>query len=90
MSVVVPNFHSIVRNQFRVKIKNFRIDNVGDYFNEILSPYFQSQGIIHDSSCVNTPQQNRVAERKMGIYSIPLELYYFKKMFLNPIGVRRL
>ena len=32
--------------------------------NQILSPYFQKQGIIHESSCVNTSQQNGVAERK--------------------------
>lgn len=32
----------------------------------MLSTYFTSQGIIHDSSCVNTPQQNGVAERKNG------------------------
>ena len=37
-----------------------------DLFNQILSPYFQSQGILHDSSCVNTSQQNGVAERKNG------------------------
>ena len=30
-----------------------------------MSPYFQSQGILHDSSCVNTPT-NEVAERKNG------------------------
>ena len=31
-----------------------------------MSPYFQSQGILHYSSCVNIPQQNGVAERKNG------------------------
>ena len=64
VSIFIPNFHSIVQKQFRVQIKSFRIDNARDYFNQILSPYFQSQGILHDSSCVNTPQQNGVAERK--------------------------
>ena len=54
------------QNQFGVKIKSFRTDNVRDYFNQILLPYFQSQGILYDSSCVNTPQQNEVAERKNG------------------------
>jgi len=29
-----------------------------------VSTYFQSKGIIHDSSCVYTPQQNGVIERK--------------------------
>ena len=66
VSIVIPNFHSMVQNQFGVKIKSFRTDNARDYFNQILSPYFQSQGILHDSSCVNTPQQNGVAERKNG------------------------
>ena len=55
VSIVIPNFHSMVQNQFRVQIKSFRTDNARDYFNQILSPYFQSQGILHDSSYVNTP-----------------------------------
>ena len=66
VSIALPNFHSMVQNQFGVQIKSFRLDNARDYFNQILSPYFQSQGILHDSSCVNTPQQNGVAERKNG------------------------
>ena len=66
VSIVILNFHSMAQNQFRVQIKSFRTDNARDYFNKILSPYFQSQGILHDSSCVNTPQQNGVAERKNG------------------------
>ena len=56
----------MVQNQFGVTIKRFRIDNTRDYFNQILSPYFQSQGILYDSSCVNTPQQNGISERKNG------------------------
>ena len=64
VSIVIPNFHSMVQNQFGVQIKSFRTDNARDYFNQILSPYFQSQGILHDSSCVNTPQQNGVVEGK--------------------------
>ena len=66
VSIVIPNFHSMVQNQFGVQIKSFTTNNARHYFYQILSPYFQSQGILHDSSCVNTPQQNGVAERKNG------------------------
>ena len=58
VSIVIPNFHSMVQNQFGVQGKRFRTDNARDYFNQILSPYFQSQGILHDSSCVNTPPKS--------------------------------
>ena len=63
---MLPNFHNMIQNQFGVKIKRFRSDNARDYFNQILSPYFQKEGIIHESSCISTPQQNRIAERKNG------------------------
>jgi hypothetical protein len=54
----------MIKNQFRVSIKGIRTDKDRDYFNQILSPYFEKEGIIHQSSCVNTPQQNGLAERK--------------------------
>lgn len=64
VSIVVPTFHSMIQNQFGVKIKCFRSDNARDYLNQILTPYLQKEGMIHESSCVNAPQQNGVAERK--------------------------
>ena len=66
VSNIIPSFHSMIQNQFGVKIKTFRSDNAKDYFNKVLSPYFQKEGIIHTSSCVDTPQQNGIAERKNG------------------------
>lgn len=54
------------QNQFGTKIKRFRSDNAKDYFNQFLSHFFQKERIIHESSCVKTPQQNRVAERTNG------------------------
>ncbi|PKU79659.1 Retrovirus-related Pol polyprotein from transposon TNT 1-94 [Dendrobium catenatum] len=56
----------MIQNQFGVKIRRFRSDNAKDYFNQTLFSYFQNEGIIHESSCVHTPQQNGVAERKNG------------------------
>ena len=65
-AVVLSNFHNMVKNQFGVIIKMLRSDNARDYFNQILILYFQHEGIINESSCVNTPQQNRVTKRKNG------------------------
>ena len=57
-------FCTMVQNQFGTKIKKIRLDNAHDYFNQILSLWFQKEGIIHESSCITTPQQNGVAKRK--------------------------
>ena len=54
----------MIKNQFRVNIKRFRSNNARDYFNQIITSFFEKEEIIHESSCVNTPQQNRMAERK--------------------------
>ena len=63
---VFMNFHSRIQTQFHTKIQILRTDNGTEYFNHSLSTYLQENGIIHQSSCVDTPQQNRVAERKNG------------------------
>ncbi|RVW33967.1 Retrovirus-related Pol polyprotein from transposon TNT 1-94 [Vitis vinifera] len=44
--------------------KVLKSDNAKEYFTSSLSTYLQNHGIIHISSCVDTPQQNGVAERK--------------------------
>ncbi|KAG8473962.1 hypothetical protein CXB51_033910 [Gossypium anomalum] len=64
VSRVLQNFHSMVRTQFNSNIHTLRTDNGREYFNSILSPYLSEQGIIHQSSCPDTPQQNGVSERK--------------------------
>ena len=53
--------YNIVETQFNTKIKAVRLDN-GPEFN--LAPFFLSKGIIHQTSCVETPQQNGVVEHK--------------------------
>ena len=54
----------MIQNQFQTDIQILRTDNGTDYFNSILGPYLKDHGIIHQSSCVDTPQQNSIAERK--------------------------
>lgn len=61
---IFPSFHKFIQNQFGTKIQTFRSDNGKEYFNQELDTYFEKEGILHHSSCTNTPQQNGVAERK--------------------------
>ena len=62
----VKEFFAMVERQFNTLIKCFRSDNARDFFNETLSTFFRTKGVIHQSSCVRTPEQNGVAERKIG------------------------
>ena len=61
---VFQAFHAMVENQFSAKIRILRSDNGGEYMNRDFLEYFQRNGLLHESSCSQTPQQNRVAERK--------------------------
>lgn len=42
----------------------FGSDNGTKFFNKDISPFLSSHGILHQSSCVHTPQQNARVERK--------------------------
>lgn len=52
-----------VNNQFSNKVQTIRSDNGTEFFNQEMNTLLASLGIIHESTCVNTPQQNGVAER---------------------------
>ena len=79
VSFVLPSFHKMIKNWFGVTIKRFRSNNAKDYFNQVLISYFHHEGIIHESSCVNTLQQNGVAERKNGYFLDRTRIFLFQK-----------
>jgi len=57
----IINFTLYVETQFHKKIKTIRIDN-GPVFS--MHAFFASKGITHQTSCVETPQQNGIVECK--------------------------
>ncbi|XP_039020845.1 uncharacterized protein LOC120152776 [Hibiscus syriacus] len=58
------DFISFTSTHFSSVTKIIRSDNGTEIFNSLCSPFLSSLGILHQSSCVRTPQQNGVAERK--------------------------
>ena len=57
-------FHNMVQTQFHSRIQVLRTNNGREYYNLALNSYLQKVGIVHQSSLVDSPQQNRVTERK--------------------------
>jgi hypothetical protein len=58
---LIQSLFRFVQTQFNLKIKCLRFDN-GSKFK--MDDFFSSHGTIHQLSCVETPQQNAVVERK--------------------------
>ena len=57
-------FHNMIKTQFSTTLQVFRSDNGGEFVNRYLQGYFKEHGILYETTCVDTPQQNGVAERK--------------------------
>ena len=58
------NFATMVETQYNKKIKVLRTDNGTEFINQNFVNFTNSKGMIHQTSCVYTPQQNGVSERK--------------------------
>lgn len=62
--ICFENFHNLVKNHFSSNICILRSDNGTEYTSNIMTNYLSAHGILHQTSCVGTPQQNGVSERK--------------------------
>lgn len=61
VSILFPIFFKLVKIQFNTKIKKLCINHGTKFF---LTYFLNSKGIIHQYSCVETPQKNSIVERK--------------------------
>ena len=64
MGTIFKIFNNIVQSQFQTKIQVFRTNNRKEYFNKFLGDYFVKNSIFYHSLCMDTPQQNGIAEHK--------------------------
>jgi hypothetical protein len=58
------SFRTLIHTQFNGVIRVLRTDNGGEYVNHVFQTFFQTHGIVHQTTCPQTPEQNGVSERK--------------------------
>jgi IS30 family transposase len=64
VETILKKFYTMLQTQFQKNIQILQSDNGREYFKNMLSQFFLEKGLVHQSSCVNTLQQNGLAERK--------------------------
>ena len=57
-------FYAMIQTQFQKDIQISRSDNGGEFVNTPMKHFLETKGIIHQTTCPHTPEQNGVAERK--------------------------
>lgn len=61
---VFKHFKATIENQLDIKIKILRTNRGGDFRSNAFKNFCLSHGLIHKFTCIHTPQENGVAERK--------------------------
>ena len=57
-------FYQEIKTQFGIPIHTLRSDNARKYLSHKFQNFMASHGILHQTFCAHTPQQNGVAEPK--------------------------
>ena len=66
MTKILKNLCQLIKRQFEANVQGFRTDNAKDFCNTELKESFEHEGISHETFCPYTPQNNGLAERKIG------------------------
>lgn len=61
---ILTEFIVLIQNQFLTTIKTLRTDNCTEFINQPVSSFTKDKGILHQTTCVYTPQQNGLVEIK--------------------------
>jgi hypothetical protein len=61
---VFKDLCALIKTQHATTVKILRSDNGTEYVNQDFDKFLALNGIEHQTTCVNTPEQNGVAERK--------------------------
>nr|CAN60149.1 hypothetical protein VITISV_016363 [Vitis vinifera] len=57
---IFQKFYAEIQTQFNISIRVLRSDNAREYFSAPFTSFMSHHGILHQSSCAHTPQQNGI------------------------------
>ncbi|KAL2247809.1 UNVERIFIED_CONTAM: hypothetical protein Sindi_2633200 [Sesamum indicum] len=60
----LESFLNMVETQYNFKVKRIRSDNDTEFTNKQRQDLLQNRGMLHQRTCVYSPQQNGIVERK--------------------------
>jgi len=60
-----------------------RLDNGSEF---ITKQFYDESGILHQTSCVETPKRMRLLNENINIYLMPLDFYFFNLICLLSFG----
>jgi len=69
----ITGFIAYVENNFNTTIRTIRTDN-GLEFD--MNNFFSSKGIVHQRTCVETPEHNDIVERKQHLFKVTCVLLF--------------
>lgn len=90
---IIRTLLTIIKTHFDTIVKVFRSDNGTEYLDKEVREYLAKLGIHYQTSCVYTPQQNGIAERKNRhllevarsiMFSMHVPKFYWGKQYLRP------
>lgn len=78
----MKSYVALVDRQFNAGVQVIRIGNDPEFS---LSAYYVEKGIVHHTTCVETPEQNQRVE-SIDLFLVRLELFYFSLICLSSFG----
>lgn len=80
---LLKNFYIMIETQFQTKVRILHTNNSSKYFIEVLGSFLKEKRIHHQSTCIDTPQQNGIAERKNK------HLHEFSRAIMSSMNIRK-
>jgi len=81
VSQIVKNFCAMVQTQLKTRVKTIRSDNGSEFASGPMKKFYGENEIIHETSFVDTLQQNGWVERKHRLVLIVARALRFKAHF---------